>query len=304
MTTRCMNMATNSTNVRIFRIRRRAVRAALNGLWKCSPELAKRIVRQAFFAPSAYTVCAEEQAWLDKSSRFEMVVRDKVIQGWRWGTGPGVLLVHGWNGRGIELYRFIEPLLQDGHAVITYDSPGHGESGGRTTNYFEWTDTIRAVVNSVHGYNVHGVIAHSLGASAVLNCMEKEDRDFRAVLVAPAIRLTEMLYRGFDECGVPEPLYRNLVTELEDKYGYDVQTDNPRNLLERMQSKLLIIHDKDDAWVPYVESQAVASRYGNVSLHTTEGLGHKDIVTDESVVDLAVDYLYRITTRWNDVTDE
>ena len=41
-----------------------------------------------------------------------------------------------------------------------------------------------------------------------------------------------------------------------------------------------------------------------MSLHTTEGLGHKDIITDESVVDLAVDYLYRITTRWNAVMDE
>ena len=196
MTTRCLNVATNSTNVRIFRVRRQAVHAALNGLWKCSPELAKRIVRHAVFAPSAYRVCAEEQAWLEKSSRFEIAVRDKVIQGWKWGTGPGVLLVHGWNGRGIQLHRFIGPLLQDGHSVITYDSPGHGESGGRITNYFEWTDTIRAIVNSPHGYHIHGIIAYSLGGSAVLNCMEKENRDFRAVLIAPATSLKEMLYES------------------------------------------------------------------------------------------------------------
>ncbi len=292
-----MNMGINSTNVRIIQIRRQVIHAVLNALWKCSPELSMHIVRQAFFAPSAYTTSPEERAWLEKSSRFEIVVRDKVIKGWKWGTGPGVLLVHGWNGRGIQLHRFIEPLMQDGHSVITYDSPGHGESEGRTTNYFELTDTIRAVLNSGHGYNIHGVIAYSLGASVLLNCMEKEDRELRTVLIAPALRLTEMLYRGFDDCGVPERLYQNLMKELENQYGYNMQRDNPRNLLERMKPRILIVHDKDDLKVPYVESQEVSSRHENVSLHTTEGLGHKNILTDESVVDLAVDYLYRITTK-------
>jgi pimeloyl-ACP methyl ester carboxylesterase len=300
MTTNCINMGINSTNVRIFRIRRQAVHAGLNGLWKWSPKLAEHIVRQASFAPSAYKTSAEEQAWLEKSSRFEILVRDKVIQGWKWGTGPGVLLVHGWNGRGIQLHRFIEPLLQDGHSVITYDGPGHGESEGRTTNYFELTDTVRGILNSVHGYSIHGVVGYSLGASAVLNGLEKENRELRTVLIAPALRLTEMLLRGFDDCGVPEPLYQKLIKELENEYGYDVQRDNPRNLLERMKTKMLIVHDKEDKRVPYAESQEVASRHENVALHTTEGLGHKDILVNESVVDLVVDYLYRISTRWVD----
>jgi len=291
-------MGINSTNVRIIQIRRQVVHAALKGLWKCSPGLSKYIVRQAFLAPSAYRISAEEQAWLEKSSRFEVVVRDRVIKGWKWGNGPGVLLVHGWNGRGIQLHRFIEPLLQDGHSVITYDGPGHGESEGRTTNYFELTDTIKAVLNSGHGCNIHGVIAYSLGASAVLNCMEKENRELRAVLIAPALKLVEMTYGIFDDYGVPERLYQNLMRELENQFGYDMRRDNPINLLEKTKSKILIFHDKDDLKVPYVESQGVSSRHENVSLHTTEGLGHKDILTDESVVDQAVDYLYRITTKW------
>lgn len=297
-------MGVNSTNVRIIRIRRQAVHAALNVLWKCNPKLAEHLVRQASFAPSAHKTSAVELAWLESSSRFEILVRDKVIQGWKWGTGPGVLLVHGWNGRGIQLHRFIEPLLQDGHSVITYDGPGHGDSEGRTTNYFEWTDAVRAVLKSVHGYNIHGVVAYSFGASAVLNALEKENRELRTVLIAPALKLTEMLYRGFDDCGVPEPVYQKLIKELENEYGYDVQRDNPRNLLERVKSKILIVHDKKDARVPYVESQELAGRHENISLHSTEGLGHKHILTDESVVDLGVDYLYRISTRWTDETNE
>jgi len=298
MATNCINMGINSTNVRIIQIRRQVVHAALNGLWKCSPELSKHIVRQAFFAPSTHKISAVEEEHLRNSTRFEILVRDRVIKGWKWGNGPGVLLVHGWNGRGIQLHRFIEPLLQDGHSVITYDGPGHGESEGRTTNYFELTDTIKAVLNSGHGYNIHGVIAYSLGASAVLNCMEKENRELRAVLIAPALKLVEMTYGIFDDYGVPERLYQNLMRELENQFGYDMRRDNPINLLEKTKSKILIFHDKNDLKVPYVESQEVSSRHENVSLHTTEGLGHKDILTDESVVDQAVDYLYRITTKW------
>jgi hypothetical protein len=83
-----------------------------------------------------------------------------------------------------------------------------------------------------------------------------------------------------------------------------VQRDNPRNLLETFKPKILIVHDKDDMKVPYIESQEVSSRHENLSLHTTEGLGHKDILTDESVVDLTVDYLYRISTRWTGETND
>jgi pimeloyl-ACP methyl ester carboxylesterase len=297
MATKYMNMAMHSTNVRVFQIRRRVVHAALNTLWKCAPGLSKQIVRQAFLAPSAYRVSAVEEKYLEDSSRFEIPVGDKVIKGWKWGIGPGVLLMHGWHGRGIQFHHFIEPLIQDGHSVITYDSPSHGESEGRTTSYFEMTETIRTLLHSEQGYNIHGVIAHSLGASAVINCMEKEKRGLRAVLIAPTLRLAEMVYGLFDHHGVPKPLYQNLMRELEDQYGYNMKRDNPYNLLEGIDSKILIVHDREDPTVPYVDSQAVSNRLENVSLHTTEGLGHKRILTDESVVDLAVDYLYRISTR-------
>lgn len=296
MATNYIHMQTHSTNVRVFQIGRWVVHAVLNALWNCAPGLSKAIVRQAFLAPSAYRVSAVEEKWLEEGSRFEIPVRDKVIQGWKWGAGPAVLLIHGWNGRGIQLHHFIGPLVEDGHSVITYDSPGHGESEGRTTSYFEMTDTIRTLLHSEHGCRIHGVIAYSLGASAVINCMEKEDRALRAVLIAPALKLAEMVYGIFDSHGVPKCLYQDLMRELEDQYGYDMQGDNPYNLLEGIDSKTLIVHDRDDPIAPYVDSQAVSNRHENVSLYTTERLGHQRILTDISVVDLAVDYLYRITT--------
>ncbi|HEX8728518.1 MAG TPA: hypothetical protein VF739_07855, partial [Ktedonobacterales bacterium] len=51
-----------------------------------------------------------------------------------FGAGPRVLLVHGWEGRGMNLGMFIAPLTAAGYQVLALDGPAHGESPGEQTN--------------------------------------------------------------------------------------------------------------------------------------------------------------------------
>ena len=70
-----------------------------------------------------------------------------------------------------------------------------------------------------------------------------------------------------------------------------MQRDNPINLLRKINSRILIVHDKDDPTIPYDDSKAISKRFANVELHTTERLGHKKVLADSSVVTRALDYL-------------
>jgi hypothetical protein len=163
-------------------------------------------------------------------------------------------------------------------------------SEGKTSSYFEFTDTIRTLLTSSNGYKVQGVIAHSLGASATVNSIAKENQPLEAVLIAPALRLAEILKCFFDHLGVPHHIYHRLIEEYEHQFGYDMQRDNPVNLFKEINSKILIVHDILDPTIPYIDSKELANGFQNIALHTTQGLGHKRILTDESVVDSIVNH--------------
>lgn len=291
MATKVITLKCNGTNVRMCKMRQRVIHTLFGFLWNHTPTLAKVITQRMFFTPSTYKLTPVEQQYLDRGRRFEVSVHDKAVKCWKWGSGPGILLAHGWNGRGIQLHRFIEPLVQRGFSAIAYDAPGHGESQGMTSSYFEFTDTIRTLLTSSNGIQIQGVIAHSLGASAAVNSIVKEHRSLGVVLIAPALRLAEVLYGFFDDLGLPKPIYHNLIKEYEDQFGYHMDRDNPSNLLKDMESKVLIVHDKNDLTIPYVDSKELSNRFQNIELHTTERLGHKGVLTDRSVVDFAVNYL-------------
>ncbi len=290
MSTRLTCMESNGTNVRLVNLIRRAIHGSLNWMWRYMPGISESMVKKFFFTPHNYKVTPQEIDYLENAKPFQIAVHDKAVQCWQWGSGPVVLLAHGWNGRGIQLHHFIEPLIREGYSVIAYDAPGHGESQGKTSSYFEFTDTIRMLLNSSNGHNVKGVIAHSLGASATINSIVKEDKPLDVVLIAPALRLAEVLYHYFDHVGIPRPIYQDLIKEYEDEFGYDMQRDNPSNLLSEIESKILIVHDRNDPTIPYVDSKELSDEFQNIELLTTESLGHKKILTERSVIDAVVKY--------------
>ena len=290
MTTKILHEECLSTNVRLSRIRQRAVHGTLDFLWNVTPTLTKLLVKKMFFTPSAYKTTPLEKKYLEKGESFQLSVHDQTVQCWKWGRGPSILLAHGWNGRGIQLHHFIEPLMQRGYSAIGYDAPGHGVSQGKTSSYFEFTDTIRTLLTPSNGHTIQGVIAHSLGGSATVNSIAKENQPLQAVLIAPALRLAEVLKCFFDHVGVPTHLYHTLIQEYEDQFGYDMRRDNPAHLFKEINTEILIVHDKHDPTIPYTDSRELSNEFQNISLHTTEGLGHKRILTDESVVDSVVNH--------------
>jgi hypothetical protein len=291
MAKKVVRMKSLSTNVRYIKAKQRGTHLLLTALWHLAPNATKNITLKGFFKPISYALTPLEKQFLENSTSFHIHVHDKDIRCWKWGSGPGILFVHGWNGRGVNFAYFFKPFIDAGYSVITYDAPAHGESEGLVTNYFELSDTVRAFLNPSHGFNIQGIIAYSIGASAVINCMSKDKPSVDAVLIAPALKLKEILFNSFNHHGVPEIVYQSLVAEMERYYGYDVHQDNPYVLAKTISTKMLIVHDKDDRTIPYRDSKILSEKTDKIFLHTTEGLGHKRILKDNAVVDVITAYL-------------
>jgi len=291
---------TYGTNVRANKPQQWATRQILQLLWRGAPRQAERFVEKVFFSPKSSPPSAEEQRWLDRGEPFHLRVHDKRIRGWRWGTGPGVLLVHGWNGRGIQFHRFIAPLIDTGYAAIAFDGPAHGASEGRSTSYFEFTDTVRALIEPDRGLDIRGIIAHSFGAAAVVNGLAHQELALKSVLLAPALRLRDMLMHAFDRHGIPPMIYERLIADYENRFGYSLQHDDPHLRLKDLRSSVLVIHDHDDPIIPHRDSRSASHGFGHVTLHTTHGLGHKRILTDPAVVEATMAHLLNPELRTAD----
>ena len=138
---------------------------------------------------------------------------------------------------------------------------------------------------------VVGIVAHSLGGAAVINCLSKEDMSPKTVLLAPALRLKELLFNTFNNHCVPEKLYKSIIGEIETKYGYSIERDNPFLLLDQMDTRVMIAHDREDALIPFADAMALAERHSHILLHVTQGLGHKNIINDKSTVEMVNQYL-------------
>jgi pimeloyl-ACP methyl ester carboxylesterase len=280
-----------STNVRNIKAKKRSTHLLITAMWYLVPTVVRHIVTKHVFSPRRYSLTSSERKHLEMGEPFRIHVHGKAVQCWKWGQGPGILFVHGWNGRGVHFRHFFEEFINAGYAVIAYDAPAHGESGGQDTSYFELTDVVRAFLDPSLSLDIKGVIAHSLGASAVINCLAKENSSIDTVLLAPALKLRELLFNTFDSQGLPEVVYQTMIAELETYYGYHLYEDDPYTLLENVSSKIFIVHDRDDPTTPYMDSKTIAEKLNHVDLLTTEGLGHKKILRDKTVISTIQKYI-------------
>lgn len=281
----------HSTNVRSNSGREWAVRQAFKALSFSAPRLTGRLVEKLFFTPGSYVPSAEERRWLEQAAPFQVRVHGRRIRGWRWGAGPGVLLIHGWSGRGIQLHRYIDPLVRAGRAAVAIDGPAHGESEGRSTSYFEFTDVVRALMAPDHGLRIQGIVAHSFGAAAVVNALAHRKAAVKTVLLAPALQLRKTLFDALERHGIPPRVYETTIAAYETRFGYSLERDDPHRRLGDLRSPVLVVHDRDDPVIPHVDSEALCGRFGQVTLKTTSGLGHRRIMADPDVVEAGVSHL-------------
>src|SRR5262249_35923574 len=105
------------------------VRPANRLLSALAPSAAVRLAERAFLTPPRSRRPDTELTLLSTARARPLFVGGRHIEVWLWGSGPTVLLVHGWGGRGAQLGAFVEPLVTRGFSVVTFDAPGHGASG-------------------------------------------------------------------------------------------------------------------------------------------------------------------------------
>lgn len=230
-----------------------------------------------------YDAPAREHRLQIRASECSLTVNNHKIKAWQWGSGPRVLLVHGWNGRGMQLGRLIDPLLSAGYQVITFDAPGHGQSTGTRTHLLQIRDVILALAHQ-HG-PFHAAVGHSFGVAALSAAIAAKMTIPNLIAISSPGGLGTLIDRYCQAMCIPAATEQYLRQRLQQRIGTALwqkfATSYP---LEHGVERSLIIHDKDDQWVDWHESEQLSQCWPNAQLLLTEGLGHRRILRDPELL--------------------
>ena len=256
------------------------------------PEMAAALAERMFLTPPRpREAAASALDLIDARSSF-LDHRGRQIAMWRWGSrdAPAVLLAHGWGGNAAQMRAFVFPLLQAGYRVVAYDQPAHGVSEGRLTALPDFADALAAVAG--HHGNVQAVIGHSLGAAAAALSLGMARSSFRkAVLVSPPADLVGYSRRFARWYWIPEAVRKAMQTAIEERYGVRWEELEVARVAPRLAAQALVIHDRNDRMTPWTHGAEVARHWPGAQLLTTEGLGHKRILSDEGVTRAAAAFI-------------
>jgi pimeloyl-ACP methyl ester carboxylesterase len=256
------------------------------------PELAGAWAERMFLTPPRPRDAAASALDLIDARNTFVEHKRRLISTWRWGSrdAPAVLLAHGWGGNAAQMRPFVFPLLQAGYRVIAYDQPAHGVSEGKLTGLPDFADVLGEV--AAHHGNVQGVVAHSLGgAGAALALAWGKVSYRRIVLVSPPSDLVGYSRRFARWYWMPEPVRKAMQRAIEERYGVLWEEIEVPRVAPRLNAQALVIHDRDDRLMPWTHGAKVARHWPNARLLSTDGLGHRRILADDTVTRSAADFI-------------
>ena len=224
-----------------------------------------------------------------------LLTRNARVKVYTWGQGSTVvLLVHGWRSRASRLGRLITGLLEAGHTIVSFDAPGHGESGKGASNVLEWADVIREL-EAQHG-PFHAVVGHSFGVLAAFHAVRIGVVPERMVTIAGPHSL-EHIVASFTR---QLDLTRRATQHFRQRVDRQVFESSPfewRQIVSRIDSAgvtlpLLVVHDSSDAVMDSGQAELIADTHGaSASALLTEGLGHNRILDDPRVLEAITGFL-------------
>jgi len=227
-----------------------------------------------------------------KAQHLDIEFENRTLKGYSMGTGPGVLLVHGWGSRASHLALLARHLANNGFHVLVFDGPAHGNSRNMQhkdmSNLFEFGRAISCVAKTMG--NTYAVIGHSVGATAAVFAMAGTGllSEYRVVaeklilISAPEniLRIIEKYSRNKKEMDV----MTELTQSLENAFDFKVSDYSVSLALRHLDARILIIHDEQDEEIPVSDALRMKESNEKSKLILTSGSGHQKILVDREMV--------------------
>lgn len=254
------------------------------------PRYVERRVARAFLTPRRVAVTGNAGVALPPPDRaVQLSLGPHAVAAWRWGEGPAVMLVHGWEDDHRCFDALIVALRARDIAVVAFDLPAHGQSGGRLTMMPAIVAAMRdaAVVLGP----VRALVGHSFGGAAVTLALGQGIAAGRAVVVAAPLSVSSALDHISQRLGLSAARRAGIGRELYGYTGVTVESLDLEPVAARLAVPALVVHSRDDRMVPVRASERLARVWPGAELLAVDGLGHRRVLADPAVTGRIADFL-------------
>jgi pimeloyl-ACP methyl ester carboxylesterase len=268
----------------------RFVRFAFARLGPLFPGFFGKQAYRLWFTTHRFRRPAIENSAAELADRSTLDINGVNVTVWSWGQGKPVLFMHGWSGRGTQAVHFLQPLIDCGYRVISYDSPAHGETPGRQTSMLEISDVVLALSDRYGPF--HSTITHSFGGMILAYSIAPGLNTASAVCICPPASIESILHNFQQALTLPDKVMTAMTELLYANYGDDLErrVSTLKNV-QTLSIPALIIHDENDLDVPWEDGKAVADAWQGAEFMRTKGLGHRRILRDPAVIAATIEFI-------------
>lgn len=214
---------------------------------------------------------------------------NKSIMVYEYGkSDKKVLLVHGWSGRGTQLFKIADALLKEGYATVSFDAPAHGKSPGNSSIMLEFIASIFELEKQFGPFEM--AIGHSLGGMAVLNAVKSGFHTDKIVVIGSGDIVQDIIDDFIKKLQLKPEISIKLRDHFENKYDEAMDNYSAFKAAEAIEKPILVVHDENDYEVPVKAGINIHQHVKNGDLLLTQGLGHRKILGDPIVIQKLIDF--------------
>lgn len=200
-----------------------------------------------------------------------------------------VLLVHGWSGRGTQLFKIAESLVDHGYSVVSFDAPSHGKSPGNSSIMLEFIESVKEIDAKFGPFEA--AIGHSLGGMALFNALKDGFQIKKLVTIGSGDVVKDIIDEFIAKIKLKKSTGLLLSKHFENKYNQTMDSFSAYLSAMKVAIPVLVVHDEEDLDVPVSAAIHIHKYLKDGTLMITKKLGHRKILGDDKVIAKTIDFI-------------
>jgi pimeloyl-ACP methyl ester carboxylesterase len=257
-----------------------------------SSKLVTKFVAKLFTTPIKHKIPKREFHMNKESAQESVFISsiNKEIVVYHYGkSDKKILLVHGWSGRGTQLVKIADELVNLGYSTISFDAPAHGKSKGNSSIMIEFIASILELEKQLGPFEF--AIGHSLGGMSILNTIRENLKVKKAVIIGSGDIIQDIIDDFIKKLKLKSEIGIKLRDHFEGKYKVKMDYYSASNAAKEVSIPVLIIHDENDEDVNVKAAYQIKENLKNSELMITKNLGHRKILGNTEVIKRIIEFI-------------
>ena len=260
-----------------------------------APPLATLFVIKLFRTPIRFKTPTREYMMAESAQKKMVLIPElnQEVMVYSYGYSKRkVLLIHGWSGRGTQLFKIADKLLENGFMTISFDAPAHGKSTGKKTMMHEFVKTALYLEKEFGPFEI--AIGHSLGAMTVLNSVKQGLNLKKAIVIGSGDVISDIIKEFVAKLQLKPKMVDTIKQKFYKNFGEDIDNYSAYIAAKEVKIPTLVLHDTEDTDVPVSCAHHIRQNLEQGEILITNGLGHSRILKNSHVINRIIEFINRI----------